>query len=197
MQVSSKQLRDDLMTMLIAGHETTAAVLTWTLHCLSQNPQFVPRLQAEVRPTYLIVKQVHDLTSSGSRLCSRAALSALQHTLCPIAAFAKFMAKHPVWTSPKSCIGMLLQHHSSLPHFTRSNAQCLVVLGAEASLSTRWTTLLATARPAWMSSSSCDSPPASSTRPCGCTPSPLCSSGKFPRMQKLMPIRYVLCELAR
>ena len=50
MQVSSKQLRDDLMTMLIAGHETTAAVLTWTLHCLSQNPQFVPRLQAEVRP---------------------------------------------------------------------------------------------------------------------------------------------------
>ena len=29
--LSSKQLRDDLMTMLIAGHETTAAVLTWTL----------------------------------------------------------------------------------------------------------------------------------------------------------------------
>lgn len=26
---SDKQLRDDLMTMLIAGHETTAAVLTW------------------------------------------------------------------------------------------------------------------------------------------------------------------------
>ena len=48
MQVSSKQLRDDLMTMLIAGHETTAAVLTWTLHCLAQNPQFVPRIQAEV-----------------------------------------------------------------------------------------------------------------------------------------------------
>ena len=29
--VESKQLRDDMMTMLIAGHETTAAVLTWTL----------------------------------------------------------------------------------------------------------------------------------------------------------------------
>ena len=36
------------MTMLIAGHETTAAVLTWTVYCLLQNPEFMPRLQAEV-----------------------------------------------------------------------------------------------------------------------------------------------------
>ena len=37
--LSDKQLRDDLMTMLIAGHETTAAVLTWALFCLMQNPE--------------------------------------------------------------------------------------------------------------------------------------------------------------
>lgn len=30
------QLRDDLMTMLIAGHETTAAVLTWATFMLAQ-----------------------------------------------------------------------------------------------------------------------------------------------------------------
>lgn len=36
--LSDKQLRDDLMTMLIAGHETTAAVLTWALFLLMQNP---------------------------------------------------------------------------------------------------------------------------------------------------------------
>jgi len=48
-QISSKQLRDDLMTMLIAGHETTAAVLTWTLHCLASRPDVVARLQAEAR----------------------------------------------------------------------------------------------------------------------------------------------------
>ena len=48
-RISSKQLRDDLMTMLIAGHETTAAVLTWTMYCLSQHPEIVRRIQAEVQ----------------------------------------------------------------------------------------------------------------------------------------------------
>ena len=37
------------MTMLIAGHETTAAVLTWTLHCLAGRPDVLARLQAEAR----------------------------------------------------------------------------------------------------------------------------------------------------
>ncbi|CAK7340096.1 unnamed protein product [Dovyalis caffra] len=46
--VSSKQLRDDLMTMLIAGHETTAAVLTWTFYLLSQEPSVLSKLQNEV-----------------------------------------------------------------------------------------------------------------------------------------------------
>ncbi|CAM8965904.1 unnamed protein product [Rhodiola kirilowii] len=46
--VSSKQLRDDLMTMLIAGHETSAAVLTWTFYLLSQNPDAMAKLQNEV-----------------------------------------------------------------------------------------------------------------------------------------------------
>ncbi|XVF56480.1 hypothetical protein PTKIN_Ptkin06aG0124500 [Pterospermum kingtungense] len=46
--VSSKQLRDDLMTLLIAGHETTAAVLTWTFYLLSKEPSVVSKLQEEV-----------------------------------------------------------------------------------------------------------------------------------------------------
>lgn len=45
---SSRQLRDDLMTMLIAGHETTAAVLTWTFFELSQNPALLARVQLEI-----------------------------------------------------------------------------------------------------------------------------------------------------
>ncbi|KAM7278451.1 hypothetical protein ACFE04_005585 [Oxalis oulophora] len=46
--VSSKQLRDDLMTMLIAGHETSAAVLTWTFYLLSKEHGVVAKLQEEV-----------------------------------------------------------------------------------------------------------------------------------------------------
>lgn len=37
-QVSSVQLRDDLLSMLVAGHETTGSVLTWTLYLLSKVP---------------------------------------------------------------------------------------------------------------------------------------------------------------
>lgn len=48
--LTSKVLRDDLMTMLIAGHETTAAMLTWTLFELSKgDPGLLKEIQAEVR----------------------------------------------------------------------------------------------------------------------------------------------------
>ncbi|KAL7558028.1 hypothetical protein ACA910_016479 [Epithemia clementina (nom. ined.)] len=48
--LSSSVLRDDLMTMLIAGHETTAAMLTWTLFELSRgDPALLHEVQTEVR----------------------------------------------------------------------------------------------------------------------------------------------------
>ncbi|KAL3039913.1 hypothetical protein AAZX31_01G212200 [Glycine max] len=46
--VDDHQLRDDLMTMLIAGHETTAAVLTWAVFLLAQNSNKMKKAQAEV-----------------------------------------------------------------------------------------------------------------------------------------------------
>lgn len=45
---TSTQLRDDLMTMLIAGHETTAAVLTWALFELAQQPELMAKVRKEI-----------------------------------------------------------------------------------------------------------------------------------------------------
>ncbi|KAG5061564.1 hypothetical protein JHK87_002593 [Glycine soja] len=63
--VDDRQLRDDLMTMLIAGHETTAAVLTWAVFLLAQNPNKMKKAQAEVdlvlgtgRPTFESLKEL-------------------------------------------------------------------------------------------------------------------------------------------
>ena len=36
--MSDLQLRDEVMTLFLAGHETTANALTWTFYLLSQNP---------------------------------------------------------------------------------------------------------------------------------------------------------------
>jgi len=47
---SNKQLRDDLMTMLVAGHETTAAVLTWALFEIAQNKDIQAKLQRGASP---------------------------------------------------------------------------------------------------------------------------------------------------
>jgi cytochrome P450 len=43
-----EQIRDETMTIFLAGHETTAMALTWTLWLLSQHPDAEARLQAEL-----------------------------------------------------------------------------------------------------------------------------------------------------
>ena len=42
------QVRDEALTLLLAGHETTANALTWTWYLLSQNPECEARLQREI-----------------------------------------------------------------------------------------------------------------------------------------------------
>lgn len=46
--LSDKQLRDEVMTMFLAGHDTTANALAWTWWLLGQNPDVQQRLFAEV-----------------------------------------------------------------------------------------------------------------------------------------------------
>ena len=47
-QMTDKQLRDEVMTFLLAGHETTALALSWTWHLLGQNPEVEQRLHKEL-----------------------------------------------------------------------------------------------------------------------------------------------------
>lgn len=44
-----RQLIDELMTLVVAGHETTASGLNWTWYLLSQHPEADRRLHEEVR----------------------------------------------------------------------------------------------------------------------------------------------------
>jgi cytochrome P450 len=42
-------IRDELVTMVVAGHETVASALTWTLMLLAEHPEAQERLREEVR----------------------------------------------------------------------------------------------------------------------------------------------------
>ncbi|KAA8909688.1 cytochrome P450 [Sphaerosporella brunnea] len=45
-------IRDQLMTFLAAGHETTATLLVWAMHLLTLHPQWQHTLRAEVRAAF-------------------------------------------------------------------------------------------------------------------------------------------------
>jgi cytochrome P450 len=46
--MSDRQLRDEILTIFLAGHETTANALAWTWYLLARHPQAEARLHAEL-----------------------------------------------------------------------------------------------------------------------------------------------------
>jgi cytochrome P450 len=48
-RMTDEQLRDEIMTLFLAGHDTTANALTWTWYLLAQNPKVDAALAAELR----------------------------------------------------------------------------------------------------------------------------------------------------
>jgi cytochrome P450 len=46
--MTDRQLRDEVTTMLLAGHETTSLLLSWTYYVLSQHPEAEQRIADEV-----------------------------------------------------------------------------------------------------------------------------------------------------
>jgi cytochrome P450 len=49
MGLTDDELRDELMTLLVAGHETTATALAWTLERVTRHPDVLARLLTERR----------------------------------------------------------------------------------------------------------------------------------------------------
>ncbi len=49
--VQARSVRDQVVTFLLAGHETTASALTWTLYLLDRNPACAARVQDELAGT--------------------------------------------------------------------------------------------------------------------------------------------------
>jgi cytochrome P450 len=47
-QMDDKQLRDEVLTMLVAGHETTATTLSWAFALLAQHPNVEAKLHSEL-----------------------------------------------------------------------------------------------------------------------------------------------------
>jgi cytochrome P450 len=47
-QMSDRQLRDEVMTLFLAGHETTALTLSWAWYLLAQNPEVEKNFHAEL-----------------------------------------------------------------------------------------------------------------------------------------------------
>src|SRR5260370_30413513 len=47
-RMADRQLRDETITLFLAGHETTASTLSWTWWLLARNPRVEAKLHAEL-----------------------------------------------------------------------------------------------------------------------------------------------------
>jgi cytochrome P450 len=88
--MTDRQLRDEVMTLLLAGHETTATALTWTWYLLSKHPGAARRLRAELNKVL------------GGRLPAVDDLSALDYTRRVIQESMRLYP--PVWIISRTAI---------------------------------------------------------------------------------------------
>jgi cytochrome P450 len=74
--MSDEQLRDEVMTLFLAGHETTANALAWTIYLLTQHPDIAERVATEVRPVGTRSRPPAIETDKGPSSVGRAGASA-------------------------------------------------------------------------------------------------------------------------
>lgn len=52
-KLTDRQLKDNILTLLVAGHDTTTAALTWLIKFLEENPPVLDRLRVIILASIL------------------------------------------------------------------------------------------------------------------------------------------------
>ncbi|KAL1916029.1 uncharacterized protein VTP21DRAFT_6033 [Calcarisporiella thermophila] len=71
-RMSDSLIRDNVLTMLVAGHETTSALMTWTMYLLDKHPQVQARL----------LQELADLGIDGKHPVTVEQLSSMKYMMC-------------------------------------------------------------------------------------------------------------------
>ena len=85
--MSERELIDEIMTLIVAGHETTAAGLNWTWYLLSQHPDAEARLHAELDA--LPERHPLELAASGELPVARAVVDEALRLYPPVWVFTR------------------------------------------------------------------------------------------------------------
>jgi cytochrome P450 len=102
--MTDSQARDEIMTMFLAGHETTATALTWTWYLLAKNPTAESRLHEELDRVL------------GGRVPGTADLVNLEYTRRVLAESMRLFP--PVWTLTRRAIADTIVGGYSIPKGT-------------------------------------------------------------------------------
>jgi cytochrome P450 len=89
-RAAARRMRDELVTLLLAGHETTASTVGWTLHLVSRHPDVQDRLHEEAVAVY------------GGNRPGYADLSRLRYTHMVLQEAMRLYP--PVWILPRRAI---------------------------------------------------------------------------------------------
>ncbi|OLF10322.1 cytochrome P450 [Actinophytocola xanthii] len=90
-RVGARRMRDELTTLLLAGHETTASTLGWALHLVDDHPEVAQRLHEEA------------VAVLGDRLPTFADLARLRYTAMVINESMRLFP--PVWILTRRALG--------------------------------------------------------------------------------------------
>ena len=106
-KMSDKQVRDEVMTIFIAGHETTSNALTWTFYLLSQYPDVERKLHDELE----LVVGNNSSNNAGNRIPTADDIPKLQYTERVLRESIRLYP--PVWT-----MGRYVENDYSVGEYT-------------------------------------------------------------------------------